>query len=117
MAHDKPARLGIFHHAGDYAVAAMALLSVGRAHAIVWPLLVGLVALGNAAMTRGPLAAYRKIALPLHRVLDAGVIVLSLVGAVAARAHRTDALVLVAIGAVQFMIIWLSRIAKKEKAR
>ena len=116
MTKDKPARLGLFHHAGDYVVAALALLSLGRADSVIWPFAVGLVAFCNAAMTRGPLAAYRKISVGAHRVIDVGVVAVCVVGAVAVRDHRSEALVLVAIGVVQSTIIWLSRIAKQAKA-
>lgn len=116
MKKEKPARLGVFHHAGDYVVAALALLSLGRAETVVWPFVVGIVALCNAAMTRGPLAAYRKITLGAHSAIDAILVVICLVGAVVVRDHRSDALVLVVIGVVQFTVIWLSRIAKQAKA-
>jgi hypothetical protein len=54
-------RLGLFHQMGDYFVGAILLLSLGRADVVAWPLVIGAVGLANAAMTRGPLAAFRRV--------------------------------------------------------
>jgi len=109
---DKPVRLGLFHHAGDYVVAALLLLSLGRAHVVAWPLCIGVCALVNAAATRGPLAAYRRIGLAAHRFVDIAVIASCLVGAVMVHDHGTDAAALVAIATVQAAVVWLSHLAR-----
>ena len=115
MAKDKAPRLGLFHHAGDYVVAALLLFSLGRAHTVVWPAVIGCVALANAAMTRGPLAAYRKVSLPVHRIIDMVVVAACIVGAIVVREHRTDALVLVAVAVLQGMVVWLTMVAKRAR--
>lgn len=115
MKKDKAPRLGLFHQAGDYIVAAMLLFSLGRAEVRGWPFAIGLVALANAAMTRGPLAAYRKIGLVSHKAIDVVVIAACIAGAVAVRDHGTDALVLVVVAIVQLFVVWLSRLAKQAR--
>lgn len=107
----KPPRLGIFHHAGDYLVAAMLLLSIGRSHVVGWPLCIGAIALINAAATRGPLAAYRRISIPAHRVIDLLVVVACVLAAVMVRDHRGDSAVLLAVAVLQAGVVWLSRLA------
>lgn len=114
MAKDKAPRLGVFHQAGDYVVAALLLVSSGRAAVVWWPLVIGGVALANAAMTRGPLAAYRKVSLPIHRLIDVIVVLACISGAVIVRGHRTDALLLIAVGVVQAMVVWLTVVTKRE---
>lgn len=113
---DAVARLGFFHHVTDYVVAAAFILVGVRAQDPVWPLLIGIVALVNAATTRGPLAAYRAVPHSLHMVIDAGVVVASVVGAVAVRDNAGDALGLVALAAVQVFNLYLTRVLKKAKA-
>ena len=115
MAKDKAPRLGLFHHAGDYVVAALLLFSLGRAHTVVWPAAIGCLALANAAMTRGPLAAYRKVSVVVHRIVDLVVVGACIAGAIAVREHRTDALVLVAVAVVQGMVVWLTMVAKRAR--
>lgn len=111
----KPARLGLFHQTGDYVVAALLLLSLSRADVAVWPLAIGAFGLINAAMTRGPLAAYRRIPLPLHGAIDVALVVACVVGAVAVRNNTTDALVLVSAALLQGTNVWLSRAVDRAK--
>lgn len=102
-------RLGFFHQLGDYFVAAVLLLSLGRAEVPSWPLVIGTMGLANAAMTRGPLAAFRRVPLGLHAVADVGVIMACLVGAVAVRGNTTDAFVLGSAALLQVVVVWLAR--------
>ena len=102
-------RLGLFHQFGDYFVAALLLLSLARTEVPAWPLVVGVVGLANAAMTRGPLAAFRRVSLGLHAVADIGVVVACLVGAVAVRSNTTDAFVLGSAALIQAVVVWLAR--------
>ena len=111
----KPERLGLFHQTGDYLVAALLLLSLSRSAVAVWPLVLGIVALGNAAMTRGPLAAFRRIPLGVHRAIEVGLVVACCVGAVAVREHGVDAVALVAAAVLQGGIVWLSHVAGRAK--
>ena len=111
----KPDRLGLFHQAGDYLVAALLLLSLSRSAVVWWPLVLGAVALVNAAMTRGPLAAYRKIPLSLHRAVDHGFVAACGVGAIAVREHGVDAVVLIAAAVLQATVVWLSHAAGRGK--
>ncbi|MFM8388748.1 MAG: hypothetical protein ACKOA5_05830 [Actinomycetota bacterium] len=111
----KPARLGLFHQAGDYVVVALVLLSLSRAEVAAWPLAIGALGLVNAAMTRGPLAAYRRIPLPLHGAIDIALVVACVVGAVAVRSNTTDALVLVSTALLQGTNVWLSRAVDRAK--
>lgn len=111
----KPERLGLFHQMGDYLVAALLLLSLSRSAAVVWPLALGVVALGNAAMTRGPLAAFRRIPLAVHRSIDVGFVVTCCVGAVVVREHGGDAAALVAAAVLQAAVVWLSHVADRAK--
>jgi hypothetical protein len=82
----------------------------------VWPLLIGIVALVNAATTRGPLAAYRAIPHSVHMVIDVGVMVTAIVGAVAVRNNASDALGLVALAVLQGFNLYLTRVLKRSKA-
>ena len=102
-------RLGLFHQFGDYFVAALLLLSLARAEVPAWPLVIGVVALANAAMTRGPLAAFRRVPLGLHTVADVGVIAVCLIGAVVLRSNTTDAFVLGSAALIQAGVVWLAR--------
>jgi len=102
-------RLGLFHQMGDYFVGAILLLSLGRADVVAWPLVIGAVGLANAAMTRGPLAAFRRVSIRVHGVADVGVVVACLVGAVAVRDNTTDALVLGSAALLQSVVVWLAR--------
>lgn len=111
----KPPRLGVFHQAGDYVVAALLLLSLSRAEIPAWPLAIGAIGLVNAAMTRGPLAAYRRIPLPLHGAIDAMLVVACVIGAVAVRSNTTDALVLVSAAVLHGTNVWLSRAVDRAK--
>jgi hypothetical protein len=111
----KPPRLGVFHQAGDYAVAALLLLSLSRAEVPEWPLAIGAVGLVNAAMTRGPLAAYRRIPLPLHGAVDVVLVVGSFIGAVAVRSNTTDALVMVSAAVLHGTNVWLSRAVDRAR--
>ena len=111
----KPARLGLFHQAGDYVVAALVLLSLSRAEVVAWPLTIGAFGLVNAAMTRGPLAAYRRIPMPLHGAIDIALVVACVVGAVTVRSNTTDALVLVSTALLQGTNVWLSRAVDRAK--
>ena len=113
---ERVARLGFFHHVTDYVVAAAFILIGVRAQDPVWPLLIGIVALVNAATTRGPLAAYRAVPHSLHMMIDAGIVVVAVVGAVAVRNNAGDALGLVALGAVQGFNLYLTRVLKRSKA-
>lgn len=108
-------RLGLFHQTGDYLVAALLLLSLARAEVPAWPLVIGVVGLVNAAMTRGPLAAYRRIPMSLHGIVDVGLVVACLVGAVAVRSHTTDAVVLVCAAVLEATVVWLSRAVDRAK--
>ena len=85
------------------------------ANPITW-IIIGIVALVNAATTRGPLAAYRAVPHSLHMVIDVGVIVAALVGAVAVRSNAGDAVGLVALAVVQGFNLYLTRVLKKAKA-
>ncbi|MBM3729226.1 MAG: hypothetical protein FJW44_00160 [Actinobacteria bacterium] len=111
----KPARLGLFHQAGDYIVAVLLLLSLSRAEAGVWPLAIGAFGLVNAAATRGPLAAYQRIPLPVHGAIDTALIAACVVGAVAVRGNTTDALVLASAALLQGTNVWLSRAVDRVK--
>ena len=113
---DKVARLGFFHHVTDYVVAAAFIFIGVRAQDPVWPLLIGIVALVNAATTRGPLAAYRAIPHSVHMVIDVGVLVTAIVGAVAVRNNASDALGLVALAVLQGFNLYLTRVLKRSKA-
>ena len=108
-------RLGIFHQGGDYLVAALLLLSLARSDSPAWPLVIGVVGLANAAMTRGPLAAYRRVPLPAHAAVDVGLVVACLVGAFVVRSNTTDSLVLVSAAVLEGIIVWLSRTADRAK--
>lgn len=112
---EKRERLGLFHQIGDYFVAALLLLSLSRSAVIAWPLVLGLVALANAAMTRGPLAAYRRISLAAHRAIEVGFVAACCTGAVLVRSHGVDAAALAAAGLLQAAIIWLSHVAGRAK--
>ena len=114
--NDRVARLGFFHHVTDYVVAAAFILIGVRAQDPAWPLLIGIVALVNAATTRGPLAAYRAVPHSLHMVIDVGVAIAAVVGAVAVRSNAGDALGLVALAAVQCFNLYLTRVLKRSKA-
>jgi len=70
----------------------------------------------NAATTRGPLAAYRAIPHNLHMVIDVGIVVVTVVGAVAVRNNAGDALGLVALAVVQGFNLYLTRVLKRSKA-
>ncbi len=111
----KSPRLGVFHQAGDYVVAALLLLSLSRADVPAWPLAIGAVGLVNAAMTRGPLAAYRRIPLPLHGAIDVMLVVVCIAGAITVRSNRTDALVLVSAAVLHGTNVWLSRAVERAK--
>lgn len=113
---EKVARLGFFHHLVDYLVAAAFIFVGVRTQDPAWPLLIGIVSLVNAATTRGPLAAYRAVPHSLHMVLDVGVVVAALVGAVAVRSNAGDAVGLVALAVVQGFNLYLTRVLKKAKA-
>ena len=108
-------RLGIFHQGGDYFVAALLLLSLARSDSPAWPLVIGVVALANAAMTRGPLAAYRRVPLPAHAVVDAGLVIACLIGAFFVRSNTTDSLVLVSAAVLEGTVVWLSRAVDRAK--
>ena len=108
-------RLGIFHQSGDYLVAALLLLSLARTDSPAWPLVIGVIGLVNAATTRGPLAAYRRMPLPLHGAIDVGIVVASIIGAVAVRSNTTDALVLMCAAVLEGTIVWLSRAVDRAK--
>jgi hypothetical protein len=108
-------RLGIFHQGGDYLVAALLLLSLARSDSPAWPLVIGVVGLANAAMTRGPLAAYRRVPLPAHALVDVGLVVACVVGAVVVRGNTTDSLVLVSAAVLEGTIVWLSRTVDRAK--
>ena len=69
----------------------------------------------NAALTRGPLAAYRKVSVAVHRFIDVVVVAACITGAIVVREHLTDALVLVAVAVVQGMVVWLTMIAKRAR--
>lgn len=77
--------------------------------------MIGVVGLVNAAMTRGPLAAYRRVPLPMHGVVDVGLVVACVVGAVAVRSNTTDALVLVCAAILEGTVVWLSRAVDRAK--
>jgi len=111
----KPERLGLFHQMGDYLVAALLLLSLSRSEVVAWPLLLGIVALGNAAMTRGPLAAFRRIPLGAHRAIEVGFVIACGVGVVVVHEHGVDAAALVAAAVLQGSIVWLSHVAGRAK--
>jgi len=66
-------------------------------------------------MTRGPLAAFRKVSLPVHRLVDLSVVGASIAGSVVVREHRTDAMVLLAVAVVQAMVVWLTMVAKRAR--
>lgn len=108
-------RLGIFHQSGDYLVAALLLLSLARSDSPAWPLVIGVVCLANAAMTRGPLAAYRRVPMSVHGTVDVGLVVACLVGAVVVRSNTTDSLVLVSAAVLEATIVWLSRTVDRAK--
>lgn len=111
----KPERLGLFHQTGEYFIAALLLLSLSRSAVVAWPLVLGVIALGNAAMTRGPLAAFRRIPLVVHRVIEVGFVVACCVGAVSVRKHGVDAAALAAAAVLQGGIVWLSHVAGRAK--
>ena len=111
----KPERLGLFHQAGDYLVAALLLLSLSRSSVVAWPLVLGVIALANAAMTRGPLAAYKRVPLAAHRIVEVGFIMTCCVGAVSVRRHGVDAAALVAAAVLQASIVWLSHVAHRTE--
>lgn len=116
----KSGRLGLFHQAGDYLVAGLLLLSLSRSAVVAWPLALGTVALVNAAMTRGPLAAYKRIPLVTHRVIELGLVAACCSGALAVREHGLDSAALVSAAVLQGSIVWLSHVAgraKKERRR
>lgn len=103
-------RLGLFHQLGDYLVAALLLTSLARAQVVAWPLVLGLAALANAAMTRGPLAAFRSISLRAHRIIEMAIVCAAIVGAVFVRRHGLDAFLLVVAGALQFVVARAGRL-------
>ncbi len=110
------ARLGFFHHLTDYVVAAAFIFIGVRAQDPVWPLLIGIVALVNAATTRGPLAAYRFVPHGLHTMIDVGIVIVTIVGAVVVHNNASDALGLAALAVVQGFNVYLTGVHKRSKA-
>jgi hypothetical protein len=113
---DPGQRLGLFHHISDYAIAIVFLMISARANNVVWPVVIGAVALLNAASTQGPLAAYRTIPRRVHGVIDFGIVAAAIVGAIAVRNNSGDALGLVALGILQLVNIYLSGVLKRARA-
>jgi hypothetical protein len=113
---DPGQRLGLFHHVTDYAIAIVFLMISARADNVVWPVVIGAVALINAAATRGPLAAYRTIPRSVHGVIDFGIAAAAIVGAVVVRNDSGDALGLAALGILQLVNIYLSGVLKRARA-
>jgi len=111
----KPARLGLFHQLFDYAIALVLATAATQGAKPVVPGVLALCVLVNAAATRGPLSAYRLIAVSVHNTIDAMLVLAILVSAAVLRDDTSRSVTLVGAGLAYSFIIYTTRVFKRAK--
>jgi hypothetical protein len=110
---DRALRPFWLHQAAEYLIGLVLVAQGLQSPTPVVPALAGGLVVANAAMTEGPLGAFRLVPRTVHRWIDLGVIVvLVLVAAVPALdIDNATRLLLVLVGAVLAFVWWNSSFA------
>lgn len=121
MAGDRAMRPFWIHQIAEYLIG-MALVAQGVQDAEpVVPAVAGALVIVNAAVTRGPVGAFRWVGRGLHRWLDVAVMVLIAAGAaqpwldVSSAGRLVLAVVLLPLGFLWFYTDWAERVSRRER--
>ena len=105
------------HQVVEY-ILGVALIATGlQSPTPIVPGVLGLLIILNAAITKGPVGAFRVLSKKVHRVLDVGLIALTFVAAFQPWLDTDSGvrLIVVFIGVVHAFVWWQSNFAEKVK--
>jgi hypothetical protein len=115
----KPKRPFWMHQAAEYVLGAVLVAQGLQSTTPLMPSISGGLIMLNAAIVRGPLAAFRGVSRSLHRVLDV-VVVLTVVAFGAqpwVSVEGTTRLTMIVIAGIMGFIAWQTNYAEKVKTR
>ena len=115
----KPKRPFWMHQLAEYVLGAVLIAQGLQSPTPLMPTIGGGLFLLNAAIVRGPLAAFRGIPRSLHRVLD--IVVIAVTVGLAAQPwvsiEGSTRMIMVAIAAVMGFLSWQTSYAEKVRSR
>jgi len=103
------------HQLVEYGIAAGLIMMSAQSTTPVVPVLVCLALLGNAAITHGPLSAFKWIDRRIHRILDWVIIATALVGAIVFDLDSRGRLALIALATVMAVVTLGTNFAKRQR--
>jgi uncharacterized membrane protein YhaH (DUF805 family) len=114
----KPKRPFWMHQLAEYVLGAVLIAQGLQSPTPLMPAVAGGLFLANAAMARGPLAAFRGVSRSLHRVFDV-VVIVAVIGLAAqpwASIEGSTRVIMVAIAAVMGFLSWQTNYVERVKS-
>jgi O-antigen ligase len=114
----KPKRPFWMHQLAEYVLGAVLVAQGLQSITPAMPSVAGGLIMANAAIVRGPLAAFRGISRPVHRVLD-GVVVLAVIALAVqpwVSVEATTRLTMAVIAGIMGFIAWQTNYTEKVRS-